>query len=323
MKAQILYTPDEVDRNRLRARLDPTISLRTGRPVQTDTQLLIGGRPRPVDLTTPDELWGLVIPYAGLPVGTRRLLMADFPTLPVYNLHHNAPPVAEMALALLLGVTRYLIPMHRKLRAFDWRARYAPDPAFTLQGKTVLILGHGAIGRRLTAPLRALGASVIATRRRVAAPVDVDGATIYPAAALDTLLPQAQAVIVAVPHTEETDGLLDARRLSLLPRGAALVNIARASVIDEDALYEALRSGQLCGAGLDVWYRYPRGVPGIADTPPCDRPLWELDNVLFSPHRAGHVQDTEALRMDALADTLNALAHGKSPEGQVDVAAGY
>lgn len=323
MQVQLLYTPADAELAQLKSDLDDAIVLHVGRPVQKAAQILVGGRPRGADLRMPEALAGLIIPYSGLPRRTRDVILADFATLPVYNLHHNAPAVAEMALALLLGVTRYLVPMHTRLRAFNWRPRYAPDPAFTLQGKTVLILGLGAIGRRLVAPLRALGATVLATRRSISAPVEIDGAQVHPAAALDELLPLAQAVIVALPHTAETDGLLDERRLGLLPRGAALVNVARAAIIDEHALYAALKSGQLCGAGLDVWYRYPRSTPGIADTPPSTAPLWELESVLFSPHRAGHVQDTEALRMAALAQTLNALARGETPEGKVDVAVGY
>jgi len=318
MRVHLLHAPEPEDFAILRA-ASPSIVFTTGRPVPPDAAVLVAGRPSAEDL---DAVSVLVIPYAGLPARTRSLLRAR-PHIVAHNLHHNAPAVAEMALALLLSVTRCLGPMDRALRSFDWRGRYAPDPAFTLSGRTVLVLGYGAIGRCLAPPLRALGARVLATRRRLAAPVEEQGVSVFPAAQLDALLPEAAALVVALPHTAETDGLLGARRLALLPRGAALVNVARAGIVDEYALHAALASGQLCGAGLDVWYRYPRSAIGRADTPPCDAPLWELPNVVFSPHRAGHVQDTEAQRMASLAQRLRQIAAGGPAAGRVDLEAGY
>jgi phosphoglycerate dehydrogenase-like enzyme len=322
MRAHLLHAPADDALTTLRSSLPASVTLGMGRPVSPDADILVAGVPSAADLDASSRLSALVIPYAGLPTSTRALL-AERPGLSVYNLHHNAPAVAEMALALLLAVTRHLLPMDRQLRDFSWRGRYLPDPAFTLSGRTVLILGFGAIGRRLAPPLLALGARVSATRRRIDTPADEGGVSVYPADRLDDLLAAADAVVVALSHTDETSGLLGARRLALLPRGAALVNVARAKIIDEQALYDALASGQLCGAGLDVWYRYPRGVIGQADTPPCDAPLWELPNVVFSPHRAGHVRDTEEARMRALAAVLADLAEGRPAPGRVRVAAGY
>ena len=310
MHVHLIHPPAATDRAVLRAGLPESVRLTEGKTVPAETDILVSGRPDRVQLTA--GLSGLVIPYAGLPGSTRSLLQACRPDLPIYNLHHNAPVVAEMALALLLAVTRYLLPMDRALRASDWRARYLPDPAFSLAGRAVLILGFGAIGRRLAVPLQALGARVIATRRHLSSPTVVDGVAVHPASSLDALLPDAAAVVVALPHTPETDGLLGARRLSLLPEGAALVNVARARIIDEEALFSALQSGQLCGAGLDVWYQYPRSPLLRADSPPCRMPLWELPNVVFSPHRAGHVQGIEALRMQALSVLLAKLAAGRA-----------
>lgn len=320
MRVHLSHPPAAADRALLCAGLPASVQLTEGDTVSGETDILVSGRPSRAQLNS--ELSALVIPYAGLPGVTRSLLLSCRPDLPVYNLHHNAPVVAEMALALLLAVTRYLVPMDRALRASDWRARYQPDPAFTLSGRTVLILGLGAIGRRLARPLQALGARVTATRRRLSAPAVVDGVSVYPSSSLDALLPEADAVIVALPHTPETDGLLGARRLSLLPPGAALVNVARARIVDEDALFAALKSGQLCGAGLDVWYQYPRSPLLRVDAPPCRVPLWELPNVVFSPHRAGHVQGIEAMRMQALAALLAKLAAGRIVR-QVQLQEGY
>ena len=111
--------------------------------------------------------------------------------------------------------------------------------------------------------------------------------------------------------------------LRLLPPGSLLVNVARGPVVDQAALYRALLDGHLHAAGLDVWYRYPASPAERSHTPPADFPFHELDNVVMSPHRAGLAVETEALRMQALAELLNAACRGDSVPNRVDVQAGY
>src|SRR5690606_5362206 len=146
---------------------------------------------------------------------------------------------------------------------------------------------------------------------------------VYPAAALRDLLPRANAVIICLPHTPDTDGLLGAAELALLPAPAVLVNIGRGRIVDERALYEALRDGRLAAAGLDVWYSYPPDEASRADWPPSAHPFGELDNVILSPHRGGATDETARLRMTALAGMLNDAAAGRPLENQVDLDSGY
>jgi phosphoglycerate dehydrogenase-like enzyme len=111
--------------------------------------------------------------------------------------------------------------------------------------------------------------------------------------------------------------------LARLPRGAILVNVARGDVVDEEALYDALASGHLGGAGLDVWYRYPESEEARAATLPARRPFHELENVVLSPHRAGHGRGTEAARAAHLARLLAAAAGGEAIPHRVDLDRGY
>jgi phosphoglycerate dehydrogenase-like enzyme len=148
-------------------------------------------------------------------------------------------------------------------------------------------------------------------------------AEIHPPEALHGLLPLAQAVIVALPNTPHTEGLLGETELRLMPPGGLLVNIARGPVVEQAALYRALRDGQLHAAGLDVWYHYPALPEARPNTPPADFPFHELDNLVMSPHRAGLAVETEALRMQALAGLLNAACKGEPLPNRVDVEAGY
>jgi phosphoglycerate dehydrogenase-like enzyme len=248
--------------------------------------------------------------------------MSEFPAVAVHNLHHNAGPVAEHAVALLLAAAKFIVPMDRSLRANDWTVRYQSSPSVILEGKTALILGYGAIGQRVAKLCLGLGMEVIAVRRTAEASHS-DSVCCTPIESLPDLLPQATALLICLPHTPETTGLIGHKELSRLPRHAILVNIGRGPIVDEKALYHALQDGTLYAAGLDVWYNYPENKPARASTPPSAYPFHELPNVVMSPHRAGSSQETETLRMSYLAELLNAAARGDPIPNRVDLERGY
>jgi phosphoglycerate dehydrogenase-like enzyme len=308
----------------LRAELAPDIQLTVGPdgPVPAGTDILIAGRPKREHLIASPTLGALIIPWAGLPPETRELL-GDFPQVTVHNLHHNAAPVAELAFALLLATAKFIVPLDRSLRSNDWTPRYRPSPALLLTGKTALILGYGAIGRRVAGMCKSLGMVVLATRRTPKVESDDLAGEIHPPAALLDLLPRCNALIICLPHTQETDGLIGEAELDLLPSGPILVNIGRGPIVDEAALYGALHDGRLHGAGLDVWYNYPPDEKSRSQTAPSAYPFHELDNVVMSPHRGGATSETNSLRMTRLAALLNAAAAGRPLPNWVDLAAGY
>jgi phosphoglycerate dehydrogenase-like enzyme len=314
-------TPDEAAT--LRPALSGGITLSEGLEPPANTAILVTGRPTPEQIEAASDLRSLIIPWAGLPEETRTL-MRDFPRVAVHNLHHNAAPVAELAMMLLLAAAKFAVRYDNALRRHDWRIRYErPPPTVLLEGKTALILGYGAIGRRVAAACRALGMATLATRRRLDKPEMDDGTELYPANDLPQLLPRANVLIICLPHTPETNGLLGAADLALLPPKAILVNIGRGKIVDEAALYEALRDGRLHAAGLDVWYNYPPDEAGRAEWPPSAYPFHELDNVIMSPHRGGATDETDRLRMAALAELLNAAVGGREIGNRVDLDMGY
>jgi phosphoglycerate dehydrogenase-like enzyme len=308
----------------LRANLAPGIWLTSGstEPVPANTDILIAGRPKREHLTASPTLRALIIPWAGLPPETGQLL-GDFPQVTVHNLHHNAAPVAELAFSLLLAAAKFVVPLDRSLRSQDWTPRYRPSPALLLAGKTALILGYGAIGQRVAIMCKSLGMVVLATRRSPKDKSDGVADEIHSPAALLALLPRCNALIICLPHTRETDGLIGEDELDLLPTGAILVNIGRGPIVDEAALYNALLEGHLHSAGLDVWYNYPPDEESRSQTAPSAYPFDELDNVVMSPHRGGATTETNSLRMGRLADLLNAAAAGRPIPNWVDLAAGY
>ena len=288
-------------------------------------EVLVAGVPDRKLVEASGALRMLVIPWSGIPKRTRNL-MREFPAVAVHNLHHNADQVAEMALALLLAAAKRVVPLDAALRRGDWSARYDDEsPVVLLRGRRALVLGYGALGRFTAELLAGIGMRVTAVRRSGNDGEGSGDTALKPVSDLPELLPTADAVLVCLPATEETVGMIGARELAALPERAILVNVGRGPVVDEKALYEALRSGTLHAAGIDVWYNYPKDEPGRADTQPSDFPFHELDNVVMSPHRAGapNTPETETMRMKALAELLNLAARGRRIPNRVDLELGY
>lgn len=287
-----------------------------------DYEVLIEGRPTEEMLSAP-SLRAVIVPFAGVPPTTVELLRKR-PELSLHNLHHNAADTAELALALMLAAGKEVVSMDRDFRRNDWSRSYGPSSVFSFDGKTALVLGFGQIGRRVARMLSSLGMRVLATRTSAEVHRD-EGMEIWPASRLHELLPQANVLMITLPLTAETTGLLGATELRLLPQGSILVNVARAAIVDEEALFNALKSGRLHSAGLDVWYRYPKSetVGDTSNTAPSRFPFAELDNVVMSPHRGGTTMDTEARRMDALEALLREIAAGNEASNRVDLEKGY
>lgn len=314
------YTLPDDHRVMLQSQLLPNIVCTMGEaPPDEVYHVLVAGRPTEILLDASPYIRALIIPFAGLPAITAERLKTR-PHVAVYNLHHNAPPTAEMALTLLLSVAKRIVPADRDFRQHDWRPRYLPYPAVQLRGKRALILGYGAVGRYLADLLRPLGMEVQAIRRSETSEQEV-----YTPDHLHELLPSADVLFICTPGTPETDGMIGRRELSLLHPGAMLINVGRANVVDPVALYEVLHDGHLYGAGLDVWYHYPDSIESRSHTPPADVPFHTLDNVVMSPHRAGGGgnADVEALRLSALAQALNQFARGDVPSYRVYLERGY
>jgi phosphoglycerate dehydrogenase-like enzyme len=318
----LLREVEEVPLAHLRARLHPDVVLTVGHKLMepADYEVLVAGRPERAHIEASSDLRALIIPYAGLPPETRSLML-DFPDIAVHNLHHNAVAAAEMAVTLMLAAGKFVVPNDRALREHDWRPRYRRNPAIVLEGKTALILGHGAIGRRVARACRGLGMNVVATRRQP----PPGSEELYPPDALPDLLPRANALIIALPLTAETEGLIGRDELAKLPPKSLLINVGRGPIVHEQALYSALVDGTLHAAGLDVWYNYPEDEASRSDTPPSAYPFHTLDNVVMSPHRAGsgRSEEIELQRMTHLARLLNVAATGEEMPDRVDVDAGY
>ena len=316
--------PEEEYIELLKSHLPADVKLTTGSdlPADADYQALITGRPTIEQLQASPNLHMVVVPWAGVSPGTREKL-SDFPEVTLHNLHYNDTTTAELGFALLLSAAKFVPSMDRALRNHDWSPRYAPSPALLLQGKTTLILGYGSIGRELARMCKGMNMTVLATRRSPKQDKDAYADEIHPASALHELLPRANVLLIALPHTPETEGVIGEKELALLPEKAVLVNIGRGKVVEQKALYEALKNGRLHAAGIDVWYNYPDDEASRANTQPADYPFHELENIVISPHRGGATMESETLRMTDLARLLTAAANGGPIPNQVNLERGY
>jgi len=209
---------------------------------------------------------------------------------------------ADHAMALLLAAARRVAEGDRLVRAGGWKAQ---DPAFMLgtevTGKTLGIVGFGRIGQAVARRARGFGLRILYAARRAAG---VAEASHVP---LDVLLAESDFVSLHVPLTPETENLLSRERIARMRPGAILVNTARGSVVDDAALAEALASGRLAAAGLDVFRDEPR-VPAA---------YLGLDNVVLTPHLGSGTRETRAAMARMVLDEVLRVARGEPPRNAV------
>jgi phosphoglycerate dehydrogenase-like enzyme len=223
----------------------------------------------------------------------------------------SAQPIAQTALAALLWLARGFPHWQDAQRRRAWERLPDAETPRDLSGQTLVIVGLGGIGRELARLARALGLRVIGVRRSPASPDDpVD--ELHPPAALDQLLPRADWLALACPLTPETRRMIDARALALLPRGARVLSVGRGEVMDEAALAEALAKGHLAGAYLDVFEVEPL---------PAASPLWDLPNVIVTPHNSAASRGNERRQAESFLANLarfgcgQPLLHEVAPPG--------
>ena len=225
------------------------------------------------------------------------------------NVHIHAEPIAEHLFGLLLALTRKLQLAYTLQQAHTWQVPALID---VLAEKTLGILGLGAIGSRAAQVGRAFGMRILALRH-TAHPSPLAEA-IYTTEQLPVMLPQCDVLMLTLPLTAETYHIIGAAELALLKPSALLLNIGRGALVDTDALVDALRSGHLGGAGLDVVDPEPL---------PPDHPLWALPNTLITAHYAG-AHPTYAKRAATIfLDNLQRYLAGQPLVNQVDKSVGY
>jgi phosphoglycerate dehydrogenase-like enzyme len=239
-----------------------------------------------------------------------------------------APQMAEYILTMLLALGHHLPALAQSQRKSDWpKDRWERFSPRELRGSTVGIVGYGSIGRQVAHLLREFGATVFATKRNAKHPAD-NGYTpeglgdpqgdliyrLYPSQALRSMVKECDFVIVTVPLTPETRGLIDAEVLAKFKPTACLIDVSRGGIVDHSALSKALQEHKLAGAALDVFPNEP--LPG-------NSPLWKMHNVILTPHIAGNSPQYDERAVQLFAENLNRYLSGLPLYNVYDPERGY
>lgn len=220
--------------------------------------------------------------------------------------------ISEHMLAMLLSILKKLTLYRDQQKDGKWESRGAVR---SIYGSTVLVLGMGDIGGEFGKRCKALGAKVIGVRRTNAAKPDyADEVRLI--GELDELLPEADVVAITLPGTEATRNLINRQRLEAMKPGAVLLNVGRGYIVDTEALCDALESGALLGAGVDVTEPEPL---------PAGHRLWKIPTAVVTPHISGfyHLKETHERIVNIMAENLKRFRQGEPLRNQVDFATGY
>jgi phosphoglycerate dehydrogenase-like enzyme len=236
----------------------------------------------------------------------------DFGVVPpeaaVCNCYEHEIAIAEFVLCAMLERVIDMRGLDANLRRGDWTGSYLCGPLHgELHGRTVGIVGYGRIGREVARRAQAFGMQLRAVSRTARSSDELAG-SVQPLSALPSLLEASDFVVVTLPLAKGTAGLLDADALGRMKPTAWLINVSRGALIDEQALFEALRLRRIGGAVIDVWYRYPS--PDEPSGPPGRLPFHELGNIVMTPHASAWTDGLLPRRNRAMAENLNRLARG-------------
>jgi phosphoglycerate dehydrogenase-like enzyme len=233
----------------------------------------------------------------------------------IANVFGHETGIAEHVFGSMLALTRSLGRLDQKLRSGIWESQWAigvPAPPLwpELAGKTLGILGYGHIGQALAKRARAFDMDVWAIRRRAEQSRPPELAFLGGVDQLHEVLRRADYLAITLSLSDTTRNLMTERELRLMKPTAFLINVARAEIVDEGALYRCLAAKQIAGAALDVWYRYPASS---APTLPAVHPFHLLENVLMSPHVSGWTEGMLQARSTLIAENINRTARGEEP----------
>ena len=282
------------------------------RPMAEQADVIVGGA-IPIPWPHLPKLKLFQIPWTGFDFTSPERMPAG---LPVANTYEHESAIAEY---VLLGMLEWQIGMREMdatFRAHGWKGAgpgKGPNHG-EVRGQTLGIVGYGHIGHEVATRARAFGMRVIGIRRSAhPCPPELDW--LAQTDQLENLLRQSDFVLIACDMNAETRGMIDAERLAFMKPTGVLINVARGKIIDEDALYDALRERRIGGAILDVWYNYNQ--PGKPDVWPSNRPFQNLENVILSGHRSALSSRMHERRWQFVASNLERVARGDEPRNIV------
>jgi phosphoglycerate dehydrogenase-like enzyme len=300
-------------------RFIPAPQTREERIAQVDARIgeadiLLGGRLSQEQWRAARKLRWIHVPWAGVNslLDTPGIGQSDVIITNASGVMSDA--VADQIMAYILMLSRDLLSQVQARERREWLDYPTESPRRqTLRGRTLGLLGYGAIGSGVAARARGFGMRIAVMRRSPgnSAP-DID--LLVGPDGLPELLEQSDYLVVTLPLSEKTRGLLGREEFRRMKRSAYLINIARGSVVRQEELIEALRTGEIAGAALDVFEQEPL---------PQDSPLWEMENVIVTPHSSGGFQGFWSATVDLFLDNLRRFLAGEPLHNRVEPGRGY
>lgn len=232
------------------------------------------------------------------------------PTTSVANAYFHGPAVAEYVVMMVLALSRDLLKLDAQFRKGIWGGSWTQGevPRSEVLGKSLGLIGYGHIGREVARRARAMGmpVSIISAHPPNRKPTGIN--FWKGPGALHQLLGRSDYVVLACPLNQATRGMIGPREFGKMKRSAFLINVARGPVIQEEALYQALKERRIAGAAIDVWYRYPKGKEPCQ---PSRFPFHRLSNIVMTPHVSGWMFGTRQKRLDLIAENIERLVAGR------------
>lgn len=238
----------------------------------------------------------------------------------VSNSHSNSLAIAEHAVALLFAASKLLPHRDSEMRKGDWTTRYTETNSFWVTGKKLGIIGYGAIGKQVAGMLKVGFSMKVLAIKRNPGEKDENVDFIGGMNDLKRVLKDADFILIALPLTSETEGLIKSKHFEMMKSNAVIINIARGPIIDEESLYKALKEGKIGAAGIDTWYNYPKGDQRIVEQ---NFPFHELKNIVMTPHSAFKIRDREEIFALDILTNIRLVHENKDPINQVDLKLGY
>lgn len=286
-------------------------------------EVIVGGELSKSQLDLAKKLKLFQIPFTGVDRQNMEIFK-QFPQISVCNTHGNSPAVAELSFCLLLALAKNLINNDRNLRKGEWHGHITQEPSIQLCGRSIGILGLGAIGLEIAKRALSFGMKVYAVKHIVKK--EEDWTKKYNLTFLGTIeqleyvISQSDFIVVALPLTTKTDNIIDSSILKMM-KGKYLINVGRGRIINEKALYDNLKDGTLAGAGIDTWYQYPdRDFP---QRMPSKFAFQELSNVVMSPHSAGYTDKAVEENVLEVYKNIKRIFRGEEPANRVNLEEGY
>ena len=287
--------------------------------VCSDADVLLGPYVTKKIIETAKNLKLIQVPWTGM--DTFDFSSVQGCTIPICNTHSNADSVAEIGVTIVLDLLKKVSYHDRKMRVGNWNRDQKPLnlKSKMLNKQTVCILGFGNIGSRIGKLITAFGSNVIAVDERAVA--GEIASEVYPNDQIKSAISKSDVVVCTLPLTDTTRGFIDDDLFGTMKDGVVFVNMSRAAVVDEDAVWRGLESGKIGAFGSDVWWNAPKR--GESQSYPSVRhEFWKLDNVVMSPHRAGFIENSLP-HLDGAIENIISLAKNSKLIGVVDINGGF